>query len=190
MKIPLNYQVSSFDCATISLLNALSFLYEREEIPAELIKIIYLNTLDLPDGFNKIGQGGTSKDAIEKIVNLLNDYANKYKFNLICKILKNEEINQNNFSNYLNKNSILLIRCHQDVEHYVIITKIKNNFIYLFDPYYIKVKKYKDNDFKIILNKPFKYNRKVKTKRILEETKKDFSMGKIDSRQCVLISKI
>ena len=41
MKIPLRFQITEFDCGAVSLLNCLSFLYEREEIPAVLIKKNY-----------------------------------------------------------------------------------------------------------------------------------------------------
>lgn len=49
MKVPLRYQVTEFDCGTISLLNVLSYLYERNEIPAELVKVIHRYTLDCYD---------------------------------------------------------------------------------------------------------------------------------------------
>ena len=32
MKIPLTFQITEFDCGTTSLLNALLFLFDREEI--------------------------------------------------------------------------------------------------------------------------------------------------------------
>ena len=32
MKIPLRYQVSEYDCGPTSLLNALNYLFQREEI--------------------------------------------------------------------------------------------------------------------------------------------------------------
>lgn len=32
MKIPLHYQITEYDCGPTSLLNGLSFLFEREEI--------------------------------------------------------------------------------------------------------------------------------------------------------------
>ena len=33
MKVPLRYQVTNYDCGPTSLLNGLSILFEREEIP-------------------------------------------------------------------------------------------------------------------------------------------------------------
>ena len=49
MKIPLRFQVTEFDCGTVSLLNAFSYLFDRDEIPAELVKAIHKYTLDCYD---------------------------------------------------------------------------------------------------------------------------------------------
>ena len=37
MKSPLRYQISDYDCGPTSMLNAVSFLFEREQIPPELV---------------------------------------------------------------------------------------------------------------------------------------------------------
>ena len=49
MKNPLSYQTTEYDCGPTTLVNALRFLYEREEIVPELLKNIALYTLDLYD---------------------------------------------------------------------------------------------------------------------------------------------
>lgn len=49
MKVPLRYQITEFDCGTVSILNAISYLYEREEIPALLVKQIHKYMLDCYD---------------------------------------------------------------------------------------------------------------------------------------------
>lgn len=46
MKVPLRFQVTEFDCGTVSLLNAFSYLFDREELPALLVKKINEYTLD------------------------------------------------------------------------------------------------------------------------------------------------
>lgn len=61
MKVPLRFQITEFDCGTASLLNAFSYLFDRKEIPAELVKVIYSYTLDCYDEYGNIGQGGTSR---------------------------------------------------------------------------------------------------------------------------------
>ncbi|MSR90321.1 hypothetical protein [Inconstantimicrobium porci] len=46
MKNKLIYQRSEFDCGTTSMINAISYLFDREEIKPEIIKAIYNYTLD------------------------------------------------------------------------------------------------------------------------------------------------
>ena len=46
MKNPLQYQISEYDCGPTSLLNALSYLFDREEIAPEVIRNILLYCLD------------------------------------------------------------------------------------------------------------------------------------------------
>ncbi len=90
----------------------------------------------------------------------------------------------------LKSGGCVFLRCWQECEHYVIATKIDKKHIYLFDPYYLDKETYKrDRNVKLILNKPFTHNRKVSIKRLFSETEKDFALGKVDRRECVLINR-
>ena len=42
MKIPLHYQVSEFDCGPTTVLNAMSYLFQREDLPAEIVRNIMI----------------------------------------------------------------------------------------------------------------------------------------------------
>ena len=64
MKIPLHYQVSNYDCGPTSLVNALSVLFEREDIPPELIRNIMLYCLDCYNLQGEEGRSGTSRLAM------------------------------------------------------------------------------------------------------------------------------
>ena len=75
MKILLKYQNSEYDCGPTSFINALAYLYEREEVPIELIKAIYEYTLDVKNSEGIVGKGGTSR---EKQIEL-GKYFNKTK---------------------------------------------------------------------------------------------------------------
>ena len=52
MKTPLQYQISEYDCGPTTLDNAIRFLFEREDIPPEIIRNITLYCLDC------YGEGG------------------------------------------------------------------------------------------------------------------------------------
>lgn len=190
MKVPLRFQVTEFDCGTISLLNAFSYLYDREEIPAELVKAIHKYTLDCYDENGNLGQGGTSKEAINKLTHWITRYANSHKFNVICERLEGKEVTLENIKKCLSSDGCVFLRCWQSCEHYVILTKMDKKYAYIFDSYYLDKREYeKDKDVKIILNKPFTHNRKVDINRFMSESKKDFSLGEVDNRECVLINK-
>ena len=64
MKIPLRYQVSEYDCGPTSLLNALNYLFQREEISPELIRNIMLYSLDCYGSGGAPGKRGTSRMAM------------------------------------------------------------------------------------------------------------------------------
>lgn len=188
MKIPLRFQVTEYDCGTASLLNAFSYLFEREEIPVELIKAIFRYTLDAKDKFGNIGYSGTSGKAIKNLIRWINKYAKSKNFGVTCTILKKDEITIENMIKCLNNHGCIFIHCYFIDGHYVIITKINKKYVYMFDPYYLG-KDYNSKEVKIILNKPFSYNRKVSLKRFLSKTKRDFALGELEKRECVLINR-
>ena len=71
MKIPLRYQISEYDCGPTSLLNAMSFLFQREEISPELIRNIMLYSLDSYGSGGVLGKSGTSRMAMAFLSNWL-----------------------------------------------------------------------------------------------------------------------
>ena len=60
MKNPLRYQLSEYDCGPTSMLNALAFLFEREDIPPEAVRNIMLYCLDCYGSDGVSGKSGTS----------------------------------------------------------------------------------------------------------------------------------
>ena len=190
MKVPLRFQVTEFDCGTVSLINAFSYLFDRENIPAELIKAIHRYTLDCYDELGNLGQGGTSREAINKLTHWITRYANSKDFNVKCERLEFDDVNEINIRRCLDENGVVFARSWQTCEHYIIITKIDEECAYIFDPYYLETTEYdKDDEVKIILNKPFTHNRKVTIHRLFSENRKDFSLGPVEKRECVLINR-
>lgn len=191
MKTPLRFQITEFDCGTVSLLNAFCYLFNRKEIPALLVKSIFSYTMDCYDENGQLGQGGTSREAIDKLTAWIAHYANTNDFHVKCERLTGEDVTLAKMTYCLAHNGVIFVRCWQDVEHYVIITKIRNQKVYIFDPYYIDKKHHKtDKQVKLIFNKPFTHNRIVSLQRVFSETHQDFALGPIYKRDCILINKI
>ena len=67
MKNPLQYQSTEYDCGPSSVINAVSFLFEREEIPPELIINVMRFCLDRSGSDGSPGKGGTSCAAMRSL---------------------------------------------------------------------------------------------------------------------------
>ncbi len=190
MKIPLRFQITEFDCGTLALQNAISYLFERETIPAEVVRAISEYTLDCYDKNGNIGQGGTSKVAIEMMSNWFTEFSKVHDFNIEAVHLLGDKVNICDIEKCINNNGCVLLRTYQDVEHYVLITGIDNDSIYIWDSYYLEEDYYdNDDEIRIIFDRPFDYNRVVGKKRLLDDSKKDFALGPIDNRECVLFNR-
>lgn len=191
MKVPLRFQITEYDCGTTSLINALAFLFDREELPVTLLKAIYRYTLDAEGENGIVGEAGTSRDAIEKLSHWIHRYTVNNDFNLSSEVLEKEEVTLEKIKECLNLGGCVLARCYQEVQHYVLITHIDDNFAYIFDPYYLEEDYYaKDSQVAIVLNQSFTHNRVVKINRLFNESKQDFSLMEIENREVVLLNKI
>ena len=103
MKTPLKFQITEYDYGTVSLLNAFSYLFDREKIPALLVKQVYKFMLDCYDENDNIGNGGTSKDATKKITSLITKYTKENNFCVTCERLTSHDINYENINLCLKK---------------------------------------------------------------------------------------
>ena len=191
MKVPLRFQITEFDCGTTSLINALAFLFEREELPVSLLRAIYKYTLDAEGENGIVGEAGTSRKAVEKLSHWITRYANNNDFNIVCQVLEKENVTEDKIRECLDKNGCVLARCYQQVEHYVLITGIDNNFAYIFDPYYLKDDYYyNDKQVAIVSHQSFSHNRIVKINRLFNQSHQDFSLMEVEKREIVLINRI
>ena len=191
MKVPLRYQNTEYDCGTTSFVNALAYLYDREDIPVELLKQIYRLTLDMKGPGGVSGEGGTSRKHAELLADCFVEYANKNSnFDINCKILRGADVNIKNMKDVLNESGVIIARCWQDSEHYVLITKIDDYFAYIFDPYYLDKDYYaNDEDVAIVTHEDFTHNRLVKIERLFDESGKDFSLLDGPNRSVILLNR-
>ena len=192
-KTPLDYQITEYDCGATSLLNALRYLFKRSEISPEIYKYIMQYTLDRMGEDGEIGKGGTSIYALDFLTNWLNENAESKNMKLRCESIPKNEISIYNkdIENYINNGGVAILRVYQACEHYCLLTKLDDEFAYVFDPYYLNINYYNsDPDIKIIKDRPFEYNRKIKKTRFEEETNLDFSLVKNDNAQIILIERI
>ena len=191
MKVPLRYQNTEYDCGTTSFVNALAYLYDREDVPVELLKAIYKFTLDVEGKDGIEGTGGTSRKHAELLAKYFVEYANNNEnFDINCIILSGSDVTLDKMREVLNKNGVIIARCWQETEHYVLITKIDDTFAYIFDPYYLEEDYYVDDeDVAIVLHETFTHNRIVKIERLFDESLKDFSLLEKSKRSIILLNR-
>ena len=192
-KTPLDYQITEYDCATTTLLNALRYLFKRSEISPEIYKYIMQYTLDQTNSFGEIGKGGTSVNAMEFLCEWLNINANSMGMNIKCTSIQKDNISiyNSDLQIKINEGAVAIVRVFQDCEHYCLLTRIDEDYAFLFDPYYLNINYYDDdNDVDIIKDRPFEFNRKVKKERMEDNTVKDFALVKNEHSEIIIIEKI
>ncbi|WP_300455065.1 hypothetical protein [Desulfobacula sp.] len=139
MYIPFHYQVSEYDCVPTAMINAVSYLFHRKEVPPMVIRHIYMYCMDTVSRDARFGIGGTSKLAVRLMGNWLHSYKMK-KFSVDTEFLDMERVTLETggrIHTCLEQGGIVL--CNMlltpQEEHYIMITAIEGEWVYCFDSY-------------------------------------------------------
>lgn len=92
MKNPLHYQISEYDCGPTSMLNAIIYLFDRDEIPPEVIRNTMLYCLDCYSKEGIPGKRGTSRAAMMFLSNWLNEFGNLGMMTVSSEYLSGSEV--------------------------------------------------------------------------------------------------
>jgi hypothetical protein len=185
MKIPLQYQVTEYDCAVAALTNAINYLYDIEKIPHYIIKIVHEHVLDGYDGKKEHVGLGTSRNAMKKI----GEEISESKFSLSVLHFEKELVTFELIKNTISNKGIVIYRTFEKIyEHYALITDIDEDNVYIFDSYYPGNYDKFNKEIKVDI-KPFKYNRVVSLKQFSKKTRSDFALGPINYREAILFLK-
>ena len=203
MKIPFRYQATDYDCVPTTFINALQYLFDREEIPPEAIQKIMLYSLDSVAN-NKKGEygkvDGTTGLAIQMIMQWLECHSKgKFTFKR-CEYLTEDHVHlrQNNkIMSCINSDGIALMRVWSgSCFHYVLALGLDENDsgkLLFFDPYY-RVKKYTGDDSKHIEilkpNERHGANLRVSRERLDSYDGERYSMGSVEERECCLLERL
>ena len=189
MKVPLRYQMTEYDCGPTSLLNAVSFLFEREEIPPEVVRNIMLFCLDSygADGFS--GKSGTSHTAMQFLSHWLDGFGQTGRLALSSAYLSGREVDlgQNSrLRDALLRGGAAVVRVDLDGWHYILLTGIQGEDVYAFDPYRIEggapVEGVRTTE-----EHPGAYNRVIPVRLLARESVAPYAFGPIETREAVLL---
>lgn len=198
MKNPLNYQSSEYDCGPVSLTNAIRFLFEREEIYPDIIKYIMLCCMDSYNEEGALGKCGTSASAMRFLSDWLNHFGKMKNFPVSCEFLSGEEVHINQtdkISCALRQGGVVVLRLFLEVSHYVLLTGIEDDSLYLFDPYYEEEEdpelseEYGEPGIAFINGHPKQANRLVSIERLNRTGDGFYEMGPYELREAVIVFK-
>ena len=192
MKIPLRYQMSEYDCGPTALLNAMSFLFDRAEIPPEIIRSVMLYSLDCYGTDGHACKAGTSRMAMMYLANWLEGFGRATGFPISCRYIAGRAVHIGRDS-YINdavlRGGAAVVRLFYEVEHYALITGADADRIYLFDPYYLAKAEtaFLRDRIGVTCAHPHAYNRIVPFSCFNRETKELYAFGKTDEREAILL---
>jgi len=189
MKNPLMYQSTEYDCGPTSMINAINYLYNRKDIYPEVIRNIMLYSLDSYNRNGEAHKSGTTGMAMIFISSWLNQFGKVKKWPIYSEAINGEKVQvgqHTKIAEAIGQGGVVVAKVMLGWWHYVLITGIDKEYVYLFDPYY-REKSFNTEGLEIITNAPKKMNRKVKHEIMNSEGKENYALGKIDSREMVIL---
>ncbi|MDR1131012.1 MAG: C39 family peptidase [Oscillospiraceae bacterium] len=189
MKIPLQYQRSEYDCGPTALLNAVSFLFDRKDIPPDILKHIMMYSLDT---FNTDGEAckeGTSQMAMMFLSNWLNQYAKIGRLPVASEFLCGKQVQIGEHSRIvsaLQQGGAVVLRVWYDCGHYVTLTGVSGKSVTLFDPYFRR-QPFRQEGITAIKDKPFAANRKVDLAVLGRPGRHPYSLEESEKREAVIL---
>lgn len=191
MKVPFRSQVSEFDCVPATFVNALVYLFEREQIPPTVLQRIYQYSLDTVTSRQRIGRG-TSGFAVKLLANYLSEVAER-AFRLDVEVFEDSEVSlgtNNRIARCLNDEGIVLLRVKdtEDDWHYILGLQLDDQWLYSYDPYHTRGAE-EVGQFEFLeetrLHDP---NLRVSRSRLDTQTNRSrYCLGTVTERQCVLL---
>jgi hypothetical protein len=192
MQAPLHYQVSEYDCVPTALINGISYLFHRKEVPPMVIHHIFLYCLDTVGKNARFGVGGTSKYAVRLVGNWLNAYKMK-SFSVKTKFIEKKAVDfkpSGKIDTCLSQGGIAL--CNMLLtpkeEHYVMIIAMDDEWVYCFDSYRRSFIRGMKNNVKVLDSEDGRSsNLKIRKAWLDQPDGKRFCLGPIRFRECLLL---
>ena len=188
MKQPLRYQITEYDCGPTSLLNAVSFLFEREDIPPELVRNIMLYSLDTYGADGVSGKSGTSHTAMLFLSHWLEGFGKAGRLPIRSEYLTGRDVNLGAGSRIvsaLRRGGAAVVRLDLDGWHYALLTGIEGEGVRVFDPYYLPESL--PADVQAVEGHEEAYNRIVPLARFEMQEIAPYGFGPYEQREAVLL---
>lgn len=167
----------------------MSYLFEREELPPEIIRNIMLYSLDSYGSDGVSGKSGTSCMAMMFLANWLSGVGGAGLLPLSCRYLSGAEVHlgpSGRLRDALCRGGAAVVRLEMEGEHYVLLTGIDGGDVLLFDPYY-RDEPFREKDIRLVSDRPFSHNRIVPAARFEGPAGDLYALGDREGREAVLL---
>lgn len=187
MKNPLMYQMTEESCGIEAVFNCLNYLFEREEMPTEFLKLMSSFAVSCYDDMGL----PTNKEFCDSLLfftaSWVHDFAKEKHIPLATKYLQGEDVNLLEIRKCLNAGGCVDLKTYREGTHYVTIVNMDSDFMYIFDPYFQPHKKANpQTGIDVMNNVNLPYNRRVKIENFISETKSELCLGPEEDREAVL----
>ena len=191
MRSPLRYQVTPYDCGPTTMINAIMFLFEREEIPPDVVRHIGQCTLDSYDTTGHCGRYGTSGAAVRYFGSWLNELRFAGLLPIRSSYLEKEEVHFEEGSRilrHLKEGGACVLHVFVETGHYILLTGLSEEGLLAFDPYYRGEQLY-SKKVRRIEGHPFSHNLLIPWETIRDEKSSEYSVGAVETREAILIGR-
>ena len=189
-KNPLHYQLTEYDCGPTAMLDAISYLFQREEIPPEIIRNVMLYCLDCYSTEGTPGKSGTSHMAMMFLSNWLKQFSRVGQLPVTSEYIAENQVHLGKggrLDDILTRGGAAGVRLWLDEWHYVMLSGIRDGMVYMFDPYF-RDTPYEDYpQVQVVLNQPFAYNRIVPIDMFNTTSLSLYALGPVEEREAVLL---
>ena len=189
MKNPLHYQLSEYDCGPTAMLDAISYLFDREEILPEIIRNVMLYCLDCYGSEGIPGKSGTSRAAMMFLSNWLNGFGEIRNLPVSSQYLSGKSVylgSESLINDALHRGGAVVVRLYLDEPHYVLLTGEHDGVVEMFDPYY-RAEPFSDGALQMVADHQTEYNRIIPV-RYLEKTVQDvYAFGPVEGREAIIL---
>lgn len=189
MKNPLHYQLSEYDCGPTAMLDAISYLFDREEILPEIIRNVMLYCLDCYGSEGIPGKSGTSRAAMMFLSNWLNGFGEIRNLPVNSQYLSGKSVylgSESLINDALHRGGAVVVRLYLDEPHYVLLTGEHDGVVEMFDPYY-RAEPFNEQDILLVTDRETSCNRLVPEQYFNQEGETIYALGPFEGREAVIL---
>ena len=190
MKSPLMYQLTEDSCGEVATFNCISYLFDREAMPLELLHMLSSYTIGCCDEEGNFTNKEFCDNFLYFVSSWIAGYAKEKHIPLKAQYLTGDDVNLLSIRRCLMAGGCVNLKTIRRGKHFVTITGMDDEDMFIFDPYYKAEGSYRPQQgIEIVNDRPFEYNRKVRIEKFIEEQKSELVLGEKAGREAILFYK-